>query len=286
MKTSIVRITPAIAIKWLERNIINRPMRPATVEAYKHALERGEYVLTHQGIAFDRNGNLLDGQHRLTAISQMPPNFSIEMLVATELDPKSFMVLDQGLKRSASDVIGVSTGQAAVARYMAQMMDTSRTGGITPQLLVPYVKGIADWYDDLTHFCTTNGKTWSSSAVRSAAILRLLNGTDPDYVKLTYHALNTAEFDTMPPVAQTLFRQHLNGNATMRGYDMFCRAFKVFDKRNQSMTKIQITDSSAILTRAREIISERVLGNAILQKKAPTSGAKVNSANFKSRSTA
>lgn len=280
MKTRITRVTPGIALKWLERNTINRPLRPSVVEGYKTAYQRGEHILTHQGIAFSTDGDLLDGQHRLTAIAQMPQSFGVDMLIATDLEPKAFMVLDQGLKRSPSDIMGITTGHAAVARYMAAIMDTAR-GGISSQMLVPYVKGTAVPYDELIRFCQTCGKTWSSASVRTAAILRLLDGTDPDYVKLVYHSLNTAEFDTMPMVAQTLFRQHLNGNATNRGYDMFCRAFKVFDKRNQSANKIQISDPSAVLARAREIISERVLGNATLQKKAPTSGAKVNKANSK-----
>jgi hypothetical protein len=273
MKVRVMKVTPQIAAKWLESNTINRPLRPGVVEGYRAAFQRGEYILTHQGIAFSDTGDLLDGQHRLCAIAEMPDSFAVEMSVATDVDPRAFLAMDQGLKRGSGDILGVPTGHAAVARYLAVIVNTTKAG-VTTQMLIPYVKGIAKPYDELLKFCQLCSKTWSSSAVRSAAILHMLNGSDSDYVKLVYHSLNHAEFDTMPPVAQTIFRQHLRGTASNQSYDMFCRAFKMFDRRNQAATKIQINDNGTILARAREIISQRVLGQVVLQKSPPTAPKK------------
>jgi hypothetical protein len=110
----------------------------------------------------------------------------------------------------------------------------------------------------------------------------MLNGGNRDYICMTYYALNHMDFDSMPPVAQTLFRQYAKGAITAKGYDLFCRAFKTFDVRNQSLNTIQISDTSTIITRAREIIQTKVLG----MKKAPTSGAKVNGSHSKAAATA
>ena len=68
MKTEVVLVTPLLAKKWLERNTDNRDIRPSVVTGLAESITRGEWVLSHQGIAFAKSGRLLDGQHRLLAI--------------------------------------------------------------------------------------------------------------------------------------------------------------------------------------------------------------------------
>ncbi|GGQ53922.1 hypothetical protein GCM10010195_06630 [Kitasatospora griseola] len=67
------------------------------------AIIRGEWKLTHQGIAFDENGALVDGQHRLHAIIEA--NVSVKMLVVYGLSEDVFPVLDSGKSRSAADAL-------------------------------------------------------------------------------------------------------------------------------------------------------------------------------------
>ncbi|MFB8416467.1 hypothetical protein ACFC63_13300 [Streptomyces albidoflavus] len=68
MKVTLV--TPELAIEWLRRNIENnRPVSHGKVRQWKTDIEQGRWKLTHQGIAFDPEGNLIDGQHRLLAIA-------------------------------------------------------------------------------------------------------------------------------------------------------------------------------------------------------------------------
>lgn len=263
METTVINITPDIAKGWLESNTINRPLRRSVVNGLKAAFTRNEYRLTHQGIAFASTGELLDGQHRLTAISEMPASFSIPVLVTRGLPVEASKGMDQGLKRTHGDVLVIPQGQAAVARYLATIYETTRTG-ITSQFLIPFVEGIRRPYNDLIGFCSASSKSWSSAGVRAAAILNLLAKGDPDYIKVTYYALNHAEFDSMSPAAQTLYRQQVSGAATLKTYDMFCRAMKVFDVRQSNLTKLQITDPSATIGLARDLITSRVLGKPIL----------------------
>lgn len=108
MKTELKTVTPALAREWLKRNTGNRPMRRSTVESWKLILQRGEYRLTHQGIAFLKSGALGDGQRRLTAISEMSDAFSIQMLVTSDLPDEAFLGMDQGIKRTTADILGAS----------------------------------------------------------------------------------------------------------------------------------------------------------------------------------
>ena len=61
-------ITPDMAKKILaHRNKNNRPIRYTHLEKLSEAIEKDEWKVTNQGIAFDADGNLIDGQHRLAA---------------------------------------------------------------------------------------------------------------------------------------------------------------------------------------------------------------------------
>lgn len=274
MKTELQQITPAAAQQLLERNTDNRPLRNTHVETLRLSFTRGEYRTTHQGIAFSKSGRLIDGQHRLTAISQCPAGMVFPMYVTTGADEEVFKLTDTGLRRNAGDLLGISQGLAAVCRYLAIIHNGHNTG-VTADYLAPFVKRVTPLYEDLVFFCPTAQKTWSSSCIRAAAVVRMLEGEDRDYIKIVYHALVHAEFDAMPPVAQCLFRQHLDGKASLRSYDMFARALKVFDKSYSQLSKLQITDSANAVARVREVLIRDIFGAA--QKKAPSSaGAKVS----------
>lgn len=65
----MVSISPQTAKKWLEtKNAHNRPLSATRVRNYALDMKAGAWALTHQGIAFDEHGMLIDGQHRLAAI--------------------------------------------------------------------------------------------------------------------------------------------------------------------------------------------------------------------------
>lgn len=70
----VADVTPAIAAKILayaaQLEGQNRRIKPGVVKRYVHAMNNGAWQFTHQGIAFDTEKRLTDGQHRLTAIVQ------------------------------------------------------------------------------------------------------------------------------------------------------------------------------------------------------------------------
>ena len=89
----------------LDANTTNRPLSRTLVRAFAEAMSRGDWMVTHQGIAFDVNGVLVDGQHRLAAIIEA--DLPIEMTVFTEVDEGTFDVLDTGKRRNAADVLAI-----------------------------------------------------------------------------------------------------------------------------------------------------------------------------------
>lgn len=270
MKTEIALIGPALAKKWLERNDDNRDVRVAAVTGIADSIRRGEWKLSHQGIAFGKSGRLLDGQHRLMAIIEA--GLAVRSLVSWDVDDDAFMVLDIGNRRTAYDILQISRSLAATARFLAVVEDTTKKSSLTPQFLIPFCEAIGPWHASLLEYCPTSRKTWSSSAVQSAAVLRMMDGEDQDYVKMVYHALVHLEFDSMPPIAQTLFRQLERGSVRANNIDFFARSLKVFSKANSQMKSVQISTIDTSLAYARDVIAREIRGTVFSKKKAAIKG--------------
>lgn len=252
MKTELINVTPKLASKWLQHNTSNRHIRRGVVDSIKSALERGEYIPSHQGIAFTDDGILADGQHRLTAISELEKG-SFPMLVTTGLAKDAFKVMDIGLKRSHSDALQQDRRTVEVALCFATMCDTKKKAAQSPTRIIPFIERIRDVHDELMAYCSTSSKTWSAVGVRAAAVLSILRGNDPDYVKSVYRALVLTDFDVMPPVAKVLFKSQLSGVVNIRDKpDTIARCLAVFDKKKSNNTKILVKDSKESFRIVRE----------------------------------
>ena len=122
MHTSLQTVTPRLARQWLDVNFNNRPFSRAYVEELPRALRSGQFRTTHQGLAFDTQGRLRDGQHRLTAIVET--GIAAEMLVSTGLTETELQAIDDGRRRTAQQVLsmlnegGVSHFTTAIAREL------------------------------------------------------------------------------------------------------------------------------------------------------------------------
>jgi len=105
MKFAKEKITPAIAASYLQKNTNNRPLNARRVAEITKEITSGRWQLTHQGIAFARDGRLIDGQHRLTAI--VAAGVTVDVMVARDCDEDTFHVIDVGGKRTAADVLSI-----------------------------------------------------------------------------------------------------------------------------------------------------------------------------------
>jgi len=86
-------------------NTRNRKLT-STWARLRAAIVRGAWRLNGECIVFDRNGVLVDGQHRLTAIAQS--GRAVPVLVIYGVDPEAFVTMDQGKKRSGADVLSTA----------------------------------------------------------------------------------------------------------------------------------------------------------------------------------
>lgn len=134
----VMAVTPAMAAEWLERNTRNRPISKHTVTAYARDMRAGNWLVTHQGIAFNRRDELVDGQHRLHAIIEA--NVTLWTLVTFGLPSGKLKhgmtvmdTVDRGRPRSVADQLKVQHGMkhgtvlAAICSSIASTIVGTRT---------------------------------------------------------------------------------------------------------------------------------------------------------------
>lgn len=104
----VITVTPSMAEQWLKLNVNNRPISPNVVEKYKRDMLTGRWVYAADPIRFDTYGNLLDGQHRLTALSYCEDgSVEVQFLVIRGLPKDTQLVMDQGRKRNAGQQLSI-----------------------------------------------------------------------------------------------------------------------------------------------------------------------------------
>ena len=106
-------VTPEMAKKWLDTMVTNRPLKQWAVNSYADAIINGKFRTNGEFIKFDWNGNLCDGQHRLSAI--VKANRPVLMCIARNCDPADFVTYDSGVNRKPADLISLNS------RYYAQV---------------------------------------------------------------------------------------------------------------------------------------------------------------------
>ena len=123
-------VDPTLAKHWLENNFRNRPVSEDVVKAYAWDMANGDWVPTHQGVAFNDQDELIDGQHRLLAIIRS--GATIRMMVTFGLASKiegrettTMDAVDRGRTRSVSDQLKIQHGfkkdATAIAAITAQL---------------------------------------------------------------------------------------------------------------------------------------------------------------------
>ncbi|MGW1275533.1 hypothetical protein ACWD4V_01060 [Streptomyces tsukubensis] len=115
----IISLHPRLASRLLRRNTANRNLRPTTVADYVRDIQADTWPINGEAIKLDRNGNVLDGQHRLHAI--VKADRAVTTFIIGGLPSEAQSTMDSGMRRTTADALTLShesnaTTVAAVLR--------------------------------------------------------------------------------------------------------------------------------------------------------------------------
>ena len=209
-----VLVTPEMAMKWLERsNLNNRKLSEKRVQVMARDITEGRWMLTHAGIAFESNGTLIDGQHRLWAIVEA--GIPVELFVWRNVDPKTMMVIDCGISRTMADILNIAGENEDVNREQVAVLRAMLGGFSQPPILSPsetsallqqYSKAIHFAIENLPHIVAANGV---NTVITRAVIARAYYNVNADALEEFCRMLTTGVVTSEDESVIAMLRQQL-----------------------------------------------------------------------------
>lgn len=253
MKISVMQITPDLAAEFLKRNTGNRTIRKTAVNQYADDLRRGNWKLTHQGVAISPSGRLLDGQHRLWAIVQS--GISAQMVVALDVDDDSYAVIDRGKPRRLTDAIGMGQKTVEPCAFICRLHGL---GGVEAHHIKAVLLSFEDQINDLYASSAHTPKGRATAAIKAAIILRLKQNPNRHYADILdqWRAFMLSEFDAMWPSVKSFYKQIIDEPSRGGGQiqkDRAVRAWIAFDPSRKNISKIIVRDRETSLQEMRDV---------------------------------
>jgi hypothetical protein len=171
----VILITPEMAKEMLKKNVSNRAIRKVVVKGYADDMLAGAWRTTHQGIAFNSNGDLVDGQHRLSAI--VLANKPIEMLICTYAENfgATNSPLDMHVKRTVSDILGHAPSHMAVLQLLIN--DIAYIHGRKEVIIAKMIDRLGTKYTWLEHnIARPQTRLFSAAPIRAGCFAAYLAG--------------------------------------------------------------------------------------------------------------
>jgi len=183
-----ILVTPEMARQFLAKNKVNRPLKRAHIASMARDMKRGRFVLTHQGIAVDEDGFLLDGQNRLTAIIEA--DTPVLMDIAYNVPREYGNVIDSGVSRSFKDALAFdgryedipalrNTASAATVRSIIRNEFNDKDSHLSNDELFSIIGALSSYLTFLYDAATVRNKS-AEASVKAAALAALLYGESRD----------------------------------------------------------------------------------------------------------
>jgi hypothetical protein len=237
--TVMIEMTPAMAADALSRNDINRPVRERHRAFLARQITEGRWRKTHQGIAFSPDGLLLDGQHRLLAVTDA--GIPVTMSVTFNLDRDAFHVIDFGnVPRTLADVTRLDAVVLQPVTFLYRMAQEGESRGkFDVADFAPFWAAFGEDARALRQFCQQTRRVLSAAPIRAAAIYVAKATGDDTEPFFAYRTLVMQDYGNMPPSLQALNRQLIDRDIRS-STERFVRAASAFEK--QDVGRIQIRD--------------------------------------------
>lgn len=106
LRTGIIELTPELAKKLKDSNILNRKENLKLVNNMAKDIVDGKWQLNGESLIISKTGHLLDGNHRCLAV--LKANDSIITHITTNIDDDCYITLDSGKPRRVTDVLSIN----------------------------------------------------------------------------------------------------------------------------------------------------------------------------------
>ena len=257
----VIQVTPRMAETWLKQNTLegkgNRKFRKAHARTIAEEMRRGEWKLTHQGIAFGMSGRLLDGQHRLSAIVESGTTQSI--LVFIDAPEDTFDNHDRGAMRGIADILAKDAKLTSLGTTLVRLC----TRGAFNMQRKPIPSEVAKVIDVFTpdiqamkDASATERPGRTLAAIKAAWLIQHHGASEPDKKLLCQQWKAFAEYDPKRMDETTASGdKRLEHYRAQRGGSMeiesACIGWLMFDPARRDLSRVIIKNTSTAMDELR-----------------------------------
>jgi len=194
LTVEMVYVTPEVAKNLLRYNTKNRNTAENNKKFLTKEMKNGRFIENGESIVFDKNGVLLDGQHRLLSIITSGNSYFIPIVRGVE--PNAMATFDTGKNRTAADILTLNGFKQGVnLSTLIILIDTygtkklkkgsithSRRVKLTNQQILEYCQDNYHWLIEIIH---KNKLNYSKSKLKVLSLSQiniisyLLGGENP-----------------------------------------------------------------------------------------------------------
>lgn len=262
MRMEWVFVSPERARTLLGRNEGNRQRRPSTVSHYADQMRRGEWQETHQPLAFDEDGNLIDGQHRLAAVIESNVGLWFWCCTYTGRKLATGLPIDLQARRTAADILQQDKRATEVAAVIARV-GSNHTRAVTidavRDMLICFGKHIAA----VNEMVKQKGPRRTAASVRAAVVLRCAEAQSEVMAAALvaqYRAFVILEFEECWPSVKSLIKQFdaqssaSTGNGGTQEMFRLVRTWKAFEYAYRNTTIIRVGAEDTSIQEMRRLV--------------------------------
>lgn len=168
-----LNITPELATLMLELNTDNpRTLNKNNLNILKEELLKDRWIPTCQGIGFDTNGLLINGQHELTACVETGVPL-LNQLVSFNLPVEARNKIDLGKKRDLSDITGINRNIITTVRVPFRAINKV---ALALEDIKPYLDGELGRLATKFHERHGSYSGFTNGGIRAALALTVIQG--------------------------------------------------------------------------------------------------------------
>jgi len=256
METTIEIICPKKADEYLSLNSGNRALRKSHIAKLAAEMQQGLWQCTHQGIAFNDQGILVDGQHRLHAVKMSGVCVEMQVTRGVKTPDHLSLKIDLAARRSPGDLLRIPAKVASVITVLARMMNGWN------YVPISYVEECSKVFSrDAQGICALSSSHLAliDSAPVKAAAVAMLTLSKSSYVCEVMVRLNGQMYEQMTPIEHAYCKIcAARTYDTSDTYGTFAKALSVFDERNARANKVYLSElryaeaKNAVIARMKE----------------------------------
>ena len=209
----IMDVTPELSRTWLQRNKANRYISMAKARQYAKDMKNGNWQLSPEGISFDKEGNIINGQHRLTAIDIS--GVTVRMAIYRNVETTVF---DRGRLRTVSNILEMNGMPRTIANsritgavnFLFSEVVGNRTNRLTDAQMELFFETNIDILSDVRRIARSGGNSLTDNSVGCAAVFcALFSGISDQVLQRFFEIVNTGYYSYNEETAAITLRNYL-----------------------------------------------------------------------------